>query len=561
MLKQILILICFSTLISECFSQDKSQDDLLRNIVKQSSQAEVIIPFNKSADLQLLTENVSIASVNNGEIRIFLSPLTVEWFISQNFKYQIVSTPEVKGYSSAESIDEALEWDYYPTYSQYVAIMHKFAGDYPELCRLDTIGTTNYGKLVLALKISDNAPRDEDETEVFYSSTMHGNETSGFILMMRFADYLLSNYNSVDRVRRLVNNLEIWINPVANPDGTYGTGDIMTNPVRFNARGYDLNRNFPDPDLPSNIPNQQKETADMVRFLAEHRFMLSANFHSGSEIVNYPWDKWNVLHADDHWFYEISRDYADTVHVYSDPNYMSGYDNGVVRGYVWYKVNGSRQDFVTYELQGREVTIELDNTYVTPVTRLDLLWQYNYHSFIGYLENALYGIHGKVVDEQNSAPLAAKVFIPGHDKDNSFVYSDTIYGSFTRLISPGNWDLTFSAEGYRDTTIRNVAVIPFTETDMLVRMEPLWHDLQSPLLFPNPASSELNAVLPASLAGEVEIKIYNTAGMLCGSFKLQAQSSEPLKIDISSLSSGVYTISFRNNLTGKTGRQRFIRIR
>ena len=104
---------------------------------------------------------------------------------------------------------------------------------YPTLCHLDTIGTSINGKLVLALKISDNADLNEDEPEVFYTSTMHGDETGGFILMLRLADYLLKNYNLDTRVKNLVDNLEIWINPLANPDGTYRTGNTnyFTNPV------------------------------------------------------------------------------------------------------------------------------------------------------------------------------------------------------------------------------------------------------------------------------------------------------------------------------------------
>ncbi|MCK7536337.1 MAG: hypothetical protein MZV63_37830 [Marinilabiliales bacterium] len=85
------------------------------------------------------------------------------------------------------------------------------------------------------------------EPEVFYTSTIHGDETAGFILMLRLADYLLKNYNTDSRVKDLVDNLEIWINPLANPDGTYRSGNYIISPVRFNANGYDLNRNFPDP--------------------------------------------------------------------------------------------------------------------------------------------------------------------------------------------------------------------------------------------------------------------------------------------------------------------------
>ena len=133
----------------------------------------------------------------------------------------------------------------------------------------------------------------------------------------------------------------------------------------------------------------------MIRFMRKHNFVLSANFHSGAEVVNYPWDRWSRLHADDAWFNNISRKYADTVHFYSVPGYMTDLNDGITNGYQWYQINGGRQDFVTYELHGREVTIELDTNYVTPASQLASLWQYNWHSLIGYLENAMYGIHGQ----------------------------------------------------------------------------------------------------------------------------------------------------------------------
>ena len=103
--------------------------------------------------------------------------------------------------------------------------MQSFPKLYPSLCSLDTIGTSINGKLVLALKISDNPAVDEDKPAVFYTSTMHGDETGGFILMLHLADYLLKNYNLDARVKNLIDNLEIWINPLANPDGTYNTGN------------------------------------------------------------------------------------------------------------------------------------------------------------------------------------------------------------------------------------------------------------------------------------------------------------------------------------------------
>ena len=134
-----------------------------------------------------------------------------------------------------------------------------------------------------------------------------------------------------------------------------------------------------------------------MSFMTEHRFALSANFHSGEEVVNYPWDRWAFRMPINDWFYMISRAWADTVHLYSRQGYMDYLDNGVTNGYDWYHVYGGRQDYVTYSLYGREITVELDTNFITPASDLNDIWEYNYRSLLGYLENALYGIHGKVL--------------------------------------------------------------------------------------------------------------------------------------------------------------------
>ena len=407
--------------------------------------------------------------------------MTIEWFILQKYNYIITERADSKEIVSALNASKALGWDSYPTYAQYGSIMQSFKTLYPSLCHLDTIGTSVNGKLVLALKISGNATIDKDKPEVFYSSTMHGDETGGFVLMLRLADYLLKNYNLNTRVKTLMDNLEIWINPLANPDGAYMSGGIISplTSVRFNANGVDLNRNFPDPITPNTI--RQKETLDMIKFMRKHKFVLSANFHSGSEVVNYPWDRWLYkLHADDSWFNTISRSYADTAHIYGGPAYMNFLNNGVTRGGAWYLIYGGRQDFITGELHGREVTIELDDQYVTPAAQLTLLWQNNWHSLLGYLENALYGIHGSVRNINSHVPVPAKVFISGHDTDSSQVYSDTLTGSFVRFLSPGSWNLTFTATGYQPLLITNVIVTPVQKTDIIADMLPVIDSVENP---------------------------------------------------------------------------------
>ncbi len=563
-LNVILLLLIFVTIPLRA-RDDLNKDERLRAIVETRGQAEVSIPFPGKNKLNVLSRNVSITSVKDSTVTIILSPITLDWFLIQNFDYTIPAQPLRKALKVVPSEMLLSDWNTYPTYPQYDSIMQSFAINYPLLCSVDTIGTSVKGKLVLALRISGDNGAGDGKPEVFYSSTIHGNETGGFVLMLRLADYLLKNYKSDSYVTDLMDNLRIYINPLANPDGTYNQGDVITDPVRFNANGYDLNRNFPDPATPNTV--RQKETIDMIRYMREHRFVLSANFHAGEEVVNYPWDKWLMpLHADDQWFYSISRAYADTAHYYAGPAYMNFLDDGVTRGAVWYVVNGGRQDFMTWALHGREVTIELDNMYVTPGDQLPILWQNNYHSLLEYLGNAMYGIHGTVTGYETSLPVPAEVFIKGHDKDSSQVYSDTLTGNYVRFLAPGSWDITFTADGYRDTTISNVIVYNGQRTNLNVKMMPVQVPvdttvIRNPKLFPDPARDEIKILLPEIFEGMVNIKIFDISGRKMKDINTVYSRGIPIVTEVWGLPAGTYTMVISNNHIRGTVRGRFIVIK
>lgn len=553
--KSLIIIVLLSLLAGRSQSQIISDNAKLLKAVTERGQAEVVIKVSGVDDIRRLSRDYSIRSAGEREVSLLLSPLTVERFISEGRNYLLKEEPVIKGEMTAVSMAKAMEWDTYPTFPQYDSIVHSFASLYPSLCRLDTIGTSVNGKPVFVLKISDDCQTDEQEPEVFYSSTIHGDETSGFILMLRLADYLLRNYGAENRVTGLVDNLEIWINPLANPDGTYRNGDVISSPVRFNAAGYDLNRNFPDPEGPQVA--RQKETIDMMKFMSERRFVLSANFHSGEEVVNYPWDRWPYEHADENWFYTVSREWADTAHLHSPAGYMDYLDNGVTRGYDWYSIFGGRQDYITYNLHGREITVELDEDYITPTAELDNLWEYNYRSMLGWLENALYGIRGIISDKYTGRPVPAIISVDGHDKDNSHVLSDTASGVFTRLIYEGVYDLSLSAAGYRDTVISNINVVKGVRNEIEIQMTPLVKtpdpDLPlAPLLYPNPCRGELNVLMPEGFSGMLNIKVFGREGKLFINRELEAVEGEPLKLDCRRLVDGEYVILFTDLSTGRS---------
>ena len=416
--------------------------------------------------LEQLTREISIDNFRNDTVFAYGVESQVEQLRQQGFQPEVLLHPGKRIIASMSDAKAAMEWDSYPTYEAYVEMMNGFASDYPELCQIVDAGYSVRGRSILFAKISDNVEIEETEPEFMYTATMHGNETIGYILMLRLIDYLLTNYGSDAQVTRLVDSVEIWINPLANPDGAYRDGNAsVLNATRNNTNQVDLNRNFPDPDPQyGDHPDGkawQPETIAMMSLAEEHNFVASVNFHDGVEVVNYPWDTWSWLHPDNDWFWKISRAYADMVHQYCDYGYMNYKENGITNGYAWYPVKGSRQDYMTYFRHGREVTIELSDikgaySSFDPAD-LPTFWEWNYRSMLNQIGIVLHGIRGMVTDVRG-LPLEAKVTLLDHDFDHSEVFSDPDHGDYYRLVAPGTYDVKMESEGYIPVVFRNIVV-------------------------------------------------------------------------------------------------------
>jgi len=376
-------------------------------------------------------------------------------------------------------------WDSYPSWSGYVAMMQGYATANPAIARLSSLGaTTNTVRphALWAMKLSDHPDDEEDEPEVLLTSTMHGDETTGFMLLLRLIDELTANYvpGSADpyqqRLTRLVDELEIWILPNSNPDGTYYQQDSsVSGATRYfttstGASAYvDPNRNFSDPKGGAHPDGEAywTETLHMMDFAAAHSSALSLNFHGGAEVVNLPWDTWDHVHADTDWFMAWGTAWATSAQVAGaaaglGSGYMNDdFDNdgvlGVTNGWEWYEVEGGRQDYTLWEHRGREVTIEISSTKNPAGSQMPLYWDANREALLAFLEVALRGVRGRVTDAYGT-PLAAAVAIPARDLDRSETWTDPDLGDYHRLLEAGTFALRFSAPGFEALDVPGIVV-------------------------------------------------------------------------------------------------------
>ncbi|MBN2778383.1 MAG: PKD domain-containing protein [Bacteroidales bacterium] len=464
----VIIAICINSFV---FSQTNDNVDA-KSIL--DIRGEIYFTFKaKPNEIQGFVNMLSVDSYDGKTVKAYANRQQFEKFSTTGKEFEIVADYyQPKALTMASSVAEMSNWDRYPTYEVYVEMMQSFATDYPDICVLDTIGYSLDGRLLLVVKISDNVEADEAEPEFLYTGMMHGDELIGGMVFLRLIDHILQNYGTNSQITNLVDNVQIYINPFANPDGTYAGGNsTVADATRNNADNIDLNRNYPDFIAGQNPDgnNTAVETQLMIDFAASRNFVMSANSHSGAELLNYPYDTQSIYPSDYEWWEFVCWEYADTAHEYSASGYLTDLDGGVTNGYAWYTATGTRQDYMNYYEYCREVTLELSTAKLLDAEDLPDYWEYNRRSLLNYLEQVTYGLRGIVTDSVTHEPLEAMVYIDGFDTYNSHVYSFPLHGDYYRLLNEGVYHVTFSCEGYRSKTFM-VDIDNYEQTVMDVQL-------------------------------------------------------------------------------------------
>ena len=338
----------------------------------------------------------------------------------------------------------------YHSYEQITAELKTIAKAHPDICRLYSIGKSYEGRDLWFMKISDNPDTEEDEPEFQYISTMHGDEPVGTELSLNLIHLLTESYGKDARITNLVNEIEIWIMPLMNPDGYVASN-------RYNAQGKDLNRSFPDRSRNMPVP-RPIETQLMMDWELSHSPVLSANFHTGATLVNYPYDSdpnpdlsYSAT-PDDALFVQLALAYSSSNKTIYGSSYFK---QGITNGVEWYYVYGGMQDWNYIRLGAFQLTIELSDLSSPPVSQIPAIWEDNRESMLKYMEWSLRGVRGIITDADTGKALKASVSVIGNDH---VMYSDPDAGDYHRILLPGTYRLRFWADGYVTSETGDIVV-------------------------------------------------------------------------------------------------------
>ncbi|KAK2580979.1 hypothetical protein KPH14_006039 [Odynerus spinipes] len=351
--------------------------------------------------------------------------------------------------------------------------------NYPNITRLYSIGRSVENRQLYVMEITtDPGKHSLSKPEVKYIANMHGNEVVGRELLLLLLKYLCENYGRDKRVTRIVSTIRLHILPSMNPDGyeISKVGDIFGIQGRANAKGVDLNRNFPD-RYETNDYNreQQPETKAIMSWIANIPFVLSANLHGGALVANYPYDngpdpKSNLpnLSPDNDVFKMLALTYSKAhprMHL-GEPcppmiSKITGAKNlleerfpdGITNGAAWYPVSGGMQDYNYLHSNDFELTLEVGCTKFPNASELPKFWLQNREPLLKFIEMSRKGVHGLIRTPIGGAISHAKISVEGIKHD---IYSAE-NGDYWRLLVPGDYNITVSAPGY-ETVTQNVTV-------------------------------------------------------------------------------------------------------
>jgi hypothetical protein len=463
----------------------------------------------------------------------------------------------------------------YHTFEEVYTFLDSIVPLYPDIVIMDTASTSHVKEFKIpVLKISDNPELEEDEPAIGYDGLIHSREPVSMEVCLKLIEYLLSNYGSNPQVTEWVDNIEVFIIPMLNPDGwNYVCEDFEENNYwyknlhdndssgHFNppCDGVNLNRNFdsnweygdPDPCSPryrGAYPFSEKETQLKRKFASEQKYVLSVNYHSAPEDWDYNESVGVILDylGQSNPEYVILFPIADSIaHRTPKLNLSECYDAQP------FPCDAGFSDCWMIEKNGTlEFTIETAPELYPSGPDAMQIAEDNAMAAL-YLLNRVFGpgITGHVYDCDSGDPIVASIKVLEIDNIGYELEpktSDSLYGRFFRMLNPGVYTVQAFAEGYDTVTVENVLVTDtLTEVDFCTVgvEESAVNSQQSAVrVYPNPTSGSSRFAVRSSQSEHVTIKIYDLHGRKVATVvdEVMPAGEHIVSFDAESLLPGVY---------------------
>lgn len=462
----------------------------------------VRIQFDKP-DVKAICDSLKLASLFEGNGKYCDYAITknqIILIIESGLKFELLSKrmlfpSSVMTQTDVDSI--------YHTYAEMENQLFSRMAAYSEIALVETIGFSQQEqRAIYAFKISDNVAIDEDEPVVYFDGTHHACEVMGLEICLALIDTLLSNYEQDSTINFLINNTEIWLVPLVNPDGHSAVMSNISHYYRKNGRdlnnngilyeyscndwwtcsteGIDLNRNY---DWHWETGGQSESTSYYYRgayagsesenlavtgLLTRIRPQLSITYHSYGEIIFYPWDLNGQMAPDHSALYAIAYGLAQRIQKESG---SQNYDISPSEGLA-----GMASNWQYGRLGTLAFTVETIRYYdfIVPLARYNNIIRENLDG-CKYLIQRAHGpqITGRIFAPDSLTPVRAEYrLLDYYSPDIDPHFSDSLYGRYRVIVQPGSYSLQIISDRYAPKTINNIIVNSSGPIDLDVVLTP-----------------------------------------------------------------------------------------
>ena len=325
----------------------------------------------------------------------------------------------------------------YHTYDEVVEHIFSLQTTYPDIVKVDSIGTTHEGRAIWLVKIAEDVGTDYPEKSgVLYLGLHHAREIISVEVLIYFMDHLVTEYDDGNpEIIDMLLTRQLWFIPVVNPDGhTYFfETDVTWRKNRSDngdgTFGVNLNRNYPYKWGFDNIGSSPSTNNGNYRgpsalsepeAIAVHNFhqgagsenrniVLSISYHSWANLYFYPWaHEFKVTDYQDIYWY-----LAKSASKYN--GYEFEYDTP-----IWSPANGELNDYEHGEIEAKNrvigLTPEVGDEFLPDTSKILALVQENLGPNLFFAREALYiGRYSRIVESVGELTVSPAYAVPGQD--------------------------------------------------------------------------------------------------------------------------------------------------
>ncbi|NBX92968.1 MAG: hypothetical protein EB078_07065 [Proteobacteria bacterium] len=252
----------------------------------------VEVPMNSPQDLApLRARGLDVAGIN-------LERKTASIVVQENQLGQIRDLTIISQ-RPVERLDEE-----YKTPEEVEATLIEVEKNFPQLVKRESIGRSVEGREIWAVALTQKQSINKSKKTMLIDAMHHAREVMTTEVALDMIDYLTSHYQTDSQVKEWLDNYEVWVVPMLNPDGNHRVWN-EENMWRKNTQGghgVDVNRNYPyawgscngssglktSDTYRGHSAGSEPETQALMALAKRIQPKFNLSYHSYSEIVIYP---------------------------------------------------------------------------------------------------------------------------------------------------------------------------------------------------------------------------------------------------------------------------------